>query len=293
MCIRDRPIIAQNTIEVRIDDGQATSTCVDGFGNDAEPLWQVNIQDEGWITYGDAACHTSTPNTQFTTSVDCLGELRGGEIQVCFRVFENDSGIFAPCEIDMDCEQMACEFFVLPLAGATTNYSLSIPDGLDSGGDLSFSITVTGSQNGAVNDHICHAIDLGTIDNSVAQEKGDLTTYNNFCATATEEADPKKVGGSFTNNAGVWFSFKTGDDPSELILIEAFNDPEFTGDIINLQLALYQLDPNDCKEEAIYITDHHNPSILDEHLLLECFPPNQEYYPVSYTHLTLPTICSV
>ncbi len=271
-------IFTQNTIEVQIDAGQATSTCVDGFGANAEPLWQVNIQNEAWITYGDALCYTTTPNTQFTTSLDCLGDLRGGEIQVCFRVFENDNNLFSPCEIDMDCEQMICDFFVLPLAGTTTNYNLSIPEGLDSGGDLSFSITVNGPQNGAVNDHICHAINLEIVEITSNQEKEDLTTYHNFCATATEEEDPKKIGGSFTNNAGVWFSFNTGADPSELILIEAFNDPEATGDIINLQLALYQLDAGDCRREATYITDHHNPAILDEYLLLECLPPNQEYH---------------
>ena len=271
------PINAQNTVEVRINDGQATSTCVDGFGGTAEPLWQVNIENKGWTTYGDALCYETTPHSQFLPPVDCLGDLRGGEIQVCFRVFENDNSLFSPCEIDMDCEQMVCEYFVLPLAGTSVDYSLAIPDGLDSGGSLSFSITVDGPQNGAVNDHICHAVDLGTIDNRTIQEKEDLTVYNNFCATATEEVDPKKIGGSFTNNAGVWFSFNTEDDPSELILIEAFNDPEATGDIINLQLALYQLD-TDCRGKINYITDHHNPSVLDEHLLLECLPPNQEYY---------------
>lgn len=272
------PILAQNTIEVRINDGQATSTCVDGFGGNAEPLWQVNIENEGWMTYGDAFCHNTTPNTQFRASLDCLGDLRGGEIQVCFKVFENDDSLFDPCKIDMDCEQMICEYFVLPLAGTSTDYDLNISDGLDSGGSLNFTINTDGPQNGAVNDHICHAIDLGTLDgNRAVQEKEDLTTYNNFCATATEEVDPKKIGGSFTNNAGVWFSFNTGDDPSDLILIEAFNDPESTGDIINLQLALYQLD-TDCRGEINYITDHHNPAVLDEHLLLECLPPNQEYY---------------
>ena len=106
---------AQHTISVSIDDAVVTTTCSDFLGN-PDPLWQVNIEKEAWITYGDNSCHTPTPNTQFKTTVNCLFEYNAGEIEVCFRAFENDSGISTPCRINGECIETICKNIVLPLS---------------------------------------------------------------------------------------------------------------------------------------------------------------------------------
>ena len=82
---------------------------------------------------------------------------------------------------------------------------------------------------------------------------------------------------SFTNNVGVWFSFNTGDQPSELILVEALSDPEDVGDPLSIQLALYGSD-TDCRGALTLLSEHHDPSDFNEFLLLECLPPNQTFY---------------
>ena len=109
LCFLPTTIFSQNTISVHINDAQVVTTCTDFLGT-PDPIWEVSIENEGWITYGDAACFAPTPNEQFTTTVDCLGEFRGGEIQVCFKVFENDPG-FTPCNLDGECEVSLCEYF--------------------------------------------------------------------------------------------------------------------------------------------------------------------------------------
>jgi len=85
------------------------------------------------------------PNTQFESLLDCIeiGAL-GGEIQVCLKVFENDPRLFDPCHIDAECEEEYCEFFVIPLAGESISYELKIPENLESGGRVSFTITNEG-----------------------------------------------------------------------------------------------------------------------------------------------------
>lgn len=278
-CIIISPSLAQNTVTVRIEEGQATSTCTDGFDGEAEPLWQVNVEGEGYITYSE--CEESLPNTQFTTTLDCLGELKGGEIQVCLKVFENDPRFFDDCHIDMECEEEYCDFFVIPLPGASAKYELAIPEDLASGGKVSFTVSTEGEQQGAMNDHICHAIDLGVL-NATSGTLGnkDLGIYNNFCATAIQEINPFNLfpNESFTNNVGVWFQFNTGDQPSELLLVEALSDPEAKGDPVSLQLALFQSNDNTCTGELLYITEHHDAKDNDEFMLLECLPPNQDFY---------------
>ncbi len=284
-------LFSQHTISVRVDDGVGTNTCTDGFDGEAEPVWQVNIENEGWITYND--CFESLPNTQFTTTLDCLGDLRGGEVQVCFKVFENDPSILDPCRIRSDCEEQACGFFVLPLPGTEVQYELAIPDGLASGGNVNFTIITEGPADIAGNDHICNAIDLGELDASGTLGKKEVGSYNNYCATALNEVNPKSVeDASFTNNVGVWFSFNTGAQPSELILVEALSDPEEVGDPLSLQLALYGSD-TDCRGALTLLSEHHDPSDFNEFLLLECLPPNQTFYllvDAVYDESTLPDL---
>jgi len=47
LLITTSPLFSQNTISVRVEEGQATSTCTDGFDGEAEPLWQGNVNGEG------------------------------------------------------------------------------------------------------------------------------------------------------------------------------------------------------------------------------------------------------
>ena len=269
---------AQVKVEVTVNSGSATSTCNDGIFV-GDPLWSVTIENQGWVTYSnESACFTDFPSLQFDTTLACLGDLRGGQIQVCLRAFENDPGLFNPCNIDRTCDEFVCGIFLIPLPGNDTTYSLSIPDGESSGGNVDFTIRTSGSSDAASNDHICHAIDLGVLptDGTIGDRlKGQ---FHNYCATGITEPNPEEDGSGWVNNVGTWFTFTTSAEPSGIALVEAFSDPEKVGDPLNLQLALYESSDQTCRGNMQLVAQHHDPSDLDEFLLLECLKPNQQYF---------------
>ncbi len=269
---------AQLEVEVTINSGSATSTCTDGiFAGD--PLWSVTIENRGWITYSNEGnCFTKFPNQQFDTTLTCLSDLRGGEIQVCFRAFENDPGLFNPCNIDQTCDEFVCGNFLVPLAGKDTTYTLSIPEGESSGGNVEFTIRTSGNSDAATNDHICHAIDLGILSKGGVLGDRLRSQFNNYCATGIAEPNPEEDGFNWVNNVATWFTFTTSDDPNGMVLLEAFSDPENLGDPLNLQLALYESADETCRGSMQIVAQHHDPNDLNEFLLLECLKPNQQYF---------------
>jgi gliding motility-associated-like protein len=103
------------------------------------------------------------------------------------------------------------------------------------------------SPGACTNDDICDAVDFGMLTGGAVLGNAGRGLYDNTCATNTTDPQPGEFG-SFYNDAGVWFSFRTGDNPTPLIFIGARNDPEGTGDEIHLEIAVYRSFGGDCDD---------------------------------------------
>lgn len=267
---------AQVQLQVEITGATVNTTCTDLLSA-PDPLWQVNIENTGWTTYPQSGgCFTALPNVQFSRPHDCPSDLPA-TLEICFKVFEND-GLFG-CNIAESCSETVCQRFPTPRIGQT-DLSLSLPAGLSSSGTLNFSIKIVGNYIGNINDRICEAHDLGVL--NFASRIGDATTggFDNFCATVAGDPNPADISfNGWQNDAGVWFSFQTGPNPSGGVYIRALNDPQNTGNPINLQLAVFE-STNDTCTGNLTLLQHtfSNDSNFDEALILPCVAPNRRYY---------------
>jgi len=284
---------AQFTVEVTVLSGGASTTCTDGIFNlPGDAMWGISVENET-VQFYDNNCPDliSYPNTDyvhFSREVDCLSDLNGGEIFIVFWSFDSDPAGFIPdrCDLTTDNNGKGClatpsDFFGLPRPGTDSVYRFDPVDpSLDSDGWVRFRVSVSEDASNrpfATNDRICLAQDLGILSQGIVL--GDTTqgNYTNFCATNLSEPDPATDGGSWTNEAGTWFTFTTSTLTST-VQIAAKSDPDETGNPINLQLALYESDNNACDGNLQLIKDQFIGGELDESLTVDCLDPNKIYY---------------
>lgn len=266
----------QVSVEVTINDATVSTTCTD-FITDPDPLWRVNIENEGWVLYPETGtCFNALPNIQYTNSYACPGNVPA-TIEICFAVFENDEGFYEVgigCDIDESCTVEICQDFTLPSAGESMDFLLPLPTGQASAGELDFTIDVI--PNGvAINDVPCDAIDLGVIgyDNSI--DPG--MDFSNNCANNIGEPTPSTDGFWF-NDAGVWFTFTTDDNPAKMVFIQGLNDPNGTDDEIDLQMALYQPENGNCTDNMTLLFSAVDNNSLETRVKANCLEPNTTYY---------------
>lgn len=269
-------LLAQIDVEVVITNGSSTTTCTD-FLSAPEPMWSVDIENEGIAYYPETGnCFTPLPNTQYTASFSCPADLPN-EIQVCFQAFENDPIVPIGCLIAEDCLEEICENFVVPAPGNSIDYTLALPAGGDSEGEVNFTISTSASVL-SPNDDICNAIDLGTMTNGGTLGDNTQGIYNNLCATNGNEPNPNDDN-FWYNDAGVWFTFTTGDDTNgRLELVEVLNDPEGTGEEIDVQIAAYATDNGACDGNMTLIGSVTDNNTTDGRLKLTCLDPNTTYF---------------
>ncbi len=265
------PSYSQITLRLRVDNGSSTTTCGDFIGN-PDPMWSLAVQGEPWINYPlNGLCFENPPFLQYEENYVCPADLPA-TVNVCFRAFEND-GILPDitCDIVPECEESICQDFALPALGDSTVHTLSLAGNLSSGGSATFTIFL--DTHIAGNDLPCQAVNLGTL--SYGGQLGDtLTTlFDNSCATNTNEPDPL-ASGSFFNDAGVWFSFNTGPDPSAMILVDVVGDPLNTGDEFDTQIAAYRSGDNTCNGAFTLIQGVSQANSYDGKLSLRCLPAN-------------------
>ncbi len=266
--------LAQVEVRVTINSGSSTTTCTDILSA-PDPMWRVNIENQGWVAYPRmGTCWTALPNEQYAATYDCPSDLPA-TLELCFRAFEND-GLPFTCQIVEDCSEIVCQTFAIPNAGSA-DYSLSLPDGLSSGGSVNFTIATTLSPTVAY-DNICTPIDLGNI--SFGQTLGDASQglYHNRCATGLNEPNPLAFVPGWNNEYGVWFTFTTDDNPSSLIILEARDDPENTGDNLDTQIAVYTSSDNTCSGAMEFVRAVADWSNTDSRLDLWCPRPNTTYF---------------
>ena len=266
---------AQITLEVEILGATANSTCDDIFGA-PEIQWSAEVLYNGWVDYPEAGgCFTNPPNVQYSEQFTCASDLPP-MVNLCFRVFENDP--FLPCDINAECEESICMDFPMPATNGTFAHSLSLPGGLSSSGTLDFEITRSGMGFDAPNDLICDAIDLGMLEPGVTLGNSSLSNYTNHCATGANEPNPGDSGANWNNNAGVWFSFTTGNETLPYVDVEVISDPQNFGDPVNMQVALYASTDGTCTGVMNLIEESYNNSSYDEVFQVNCLQPNTTYF---------------
>ena len=269
---------SQIDVQITINSGVATTTCDDLFSG-PDPLWQVNINNEGWETYPqEALCFNSLPNLQYTATYACPADVPA-QVTVCFRAFENDALFPVFCQVDGSCIETICQDFAIPAPGAEASHTLSLAPGLSSGGEVSFTINSL-NQGTATNDLICNAIDLGVLTFGDTLGNANQGVFGNYCATNATEPDPLSQG-YFTNDAGVWFRFQTGPNPGTLLLLDVLSDPQATGDPIDLQAAAYLSSDESCSGTMTLLTESAFVDYVPGNNLqfrLTCPQPNRTYY---------------
>ncbi|GEM_PF-7086290 len=284
------PLAAQFTVELTVLTGESTTTCTDNVSV-ADPTWGVAVENDP-VRFYDNNCSNliAYPNenvVHFSTTVDCLSDLNGGELFVCLWSFDNDiGGLFSnPCAIDASandkgCLEVICGEFILPAPGIDITYTLdesnfiitpnNIP--LESSGSVTFRISVSEDATNrgiAPNDHICNAITLpvstsGTIDD----------TYNNNCATSID--DPTT---GFATDNSVWFKFTPSESRRVFINVNSELPPPIGEDPIQPEVAIFFSESNQCDAPLTEVPTQNNssdPSTI--FLSLECLNPKLTYY---------------
>ncbi|MCC6727680.1 MAG: gliding motility-associated C-terminal domain-containing protein [Saprospiraceae bacterium] len=266
---------AQFNVKINVLSGSSTTTCTDPVGS-PDPQWAVNINSAGWVTYpSNGICFTNFPNTQFNQNYACLADIPA-TIPVCFRAFENDANILNPCSPVYSCQAELCINVPVPPMG-TVPFNITLPTGGASEGSVSMNIVASGVPGG-VNDALCNAIPLGILQTSIPVGFPDTSIFNNFCATNLNEPDPGPLGGGWFNNQGVWFTFTTSANPSDVILIETNSDPSNFNDPVNLQVAIFESSDNTCAGSFSLVTENYDQSSFDETVVFTCPKPNTTYY---------------
>jgi len=273
-------LYSQIDVQITINSGVATTTCDDIFSA-PDPLWQVNINNEGWETYPqEALCFNSLPNLQYTATYACPADVPA-QVTICFRAFENDALFPVFCQIDADCSETICQDFPIPAPGASAAHTLALAPGLSSGGEVNFTINSL-NQGVATNDLICNAIDLGALSFGDTIGNANLGLFSNYCATNANEPSPSILGlGYFANDVGVWFRFQTGPNPGPLILVDILSDPEATSDPVELQGAAYLSSDETCNGTLTLVNESAFFDYVpgnDLQFRLSCPQPNRTYY---------------
>ncbi|HMQ48736.1 MAG TPA: gliding motility-associated C-terminal domain-containing protein [Saprospiraceae bacterium] len=265
---------AQIEVRVTIESGTSITTCTD-IGSAPDPLWDVEIESQGWVTYPfNAPCFTSVPNDQYLATYPCPADVPA-QLELCFRAFENDPLLPIGCLINRDCDETICDFFTIPAPGSSIAYTLSLPAGGASEGAVNF--TITTSDLSAGNDMLCNAFDMGVL--TYGDTLGNMLQggFNNYCATNVNEPSPA-ASGAFTNEYGVWFQFTTGNNVGTLLAIQALSDPQVVGDSLDVQLAIYGSSNNACNGSMTLLTWANPSPSYDAFMILDCPQPNTTYY---------------
>lgn len=277
---------AQVQVTVTVNSGMSTTTCTDILSA-PDPMWRVNINNEGWVTYPDqGACFTAVPNLQYTASYSCPSDVPP-MLELCFRAFENDGLFPFLCDIDESCSETICQNFPIPPSGNSSNFTLALPNGLSSGGSVNFTIA-TSLPLIPDNDLPCNAYDFGTL--NFGDHLGDAAAggFQNVCATNLNEPDPNDAG-FFINDAAVWFQFTTGPDPGGEVYVRVLSDPLNTGDDFDAEVMVYTAVGDTCTGAFTMELNLVENSTLNNIFRIYCPQPNTTYFVLVDGGYTTPT----
>ncbi|NJO87019.1 MAG: hypothetical protein HC821_03025 [Lewinella sp.] len=268
-------LAAQRPLRVTVLGADVATSCNDIFSG-PDLLYQVSVAGQALLTYDPAgadACYQMAPNVQFQGAV--AGACSPvSTVEICFNVLENDA-LLIPCAVFPSCFERLCRNFTLPAPGRTRLDTLSLPAGGSSAGALYFQLAL--DEDPSDFNYRCGAVDLGVL--AFGQTLGDAAAglYSNVCADSTNEINPVTQGNSLFNTNGVWFRYRTGPQVSPVQVIRVFNDPEATGDSIDLELLVYTSDSCNglLQRFPSFRVDY---SGRNAQINLFCALPNQDYY---------------
>jgi len=290
LSISSLELSAQFTVELTVIEGTASTTCTDGiFAGPGEPNWGVAVDSEPVKFYSNT-CPNQTPYpnqdiVHYSTTVDCISDLSGGELFVCLWAFDNDISnfsdrcAFTPDQSNKGCLEVLCGDFIIPQPGTEATYTLDNSNFvldpansvLESTGTLTFKIAVSediGNNNIATNDRICNAIELPVATSGTITER-----YNNYCTTNI--GDPL-TGFNVTNS--VWFKFTPSQSRRVFINVDG-GTPALSADPIDPEVAVFYTPTDECDGELIEVINQNSPNIGNfEFLALECLNPKLTYY---------------
>lgn len=279
---------AQVTVEIIIEEGNATSDCRD-FVGPPEHVWSVDVADQGWVDFdAEGSCDRlqSLPFVAYRATFDCPSDIPT-DIPIRFRGFENNPGTGNPCSNirPNDCLAETSATFNFPTAGVSETSTITLPTGGEAEGFARFTMWTSGLFIGGQNDVPCTAIGLGVIEGGTSVGDASRSVFNNFCGTYSPgEPDPSTVNAGWWNNVGVWYTFRTNDNPGDRFQIIANSDPDETGDPVFLQVGLYRTSDNTCTGDFIYIDGSggsNSDTDLSEQFEFSCdepLLPNTTYY---------------
>ena len=155
-------------------------------------------------------------------------------------------------------------------------------------------IGANGVQNlpmNCTNNEFCDAFSFGVINYGDTLGDASLGLFDNLCADAINERNPASVG-DFTNDAGVWFHFRTGNNPGPVITIEVISDPENTGDPLDVQMAIYRKVSGGCPGNTFTAMEQAKGDFpdLNGKLFIGCPNPNRDYYILVDGHTSGPDL---
>ena len=272
-------IHSQAELEFRVTDAGGSSTCRDLFFN-AQPMYQVNIDNKGWETYPRLLnCYNDFGTVQFTFGpYDCTKNVKNN-VDVCIKVFDNDASVF-DCNPIEDCAVEICQNIkIIPALDYPQRHRIETPTGGASEGWVEIEFLLTGSFDQSSNDHICGALELGTVD--FGETLGDASAggYENICAELGEDANPQAMHpDGWYLHRGVWFSFETGANPSGALFLNMLSDPLNLGDPLNLQGAIFTSDNDACEGDLTVVAVDWDPISENDTVRFYCPEPNTKYY---------------
>ena len=293
LIINIHKVNAQATVEFKISTVYSDVDNMDGFANASDPQWDYKITDNTFARSSLDFTRIGGTNCPYTTTINdqFFSETYNCSLPVNYtfewRGYEGDGLWGAYGDIgDANTGSQTVSNFTINSSQSTWANALTLQTATAGGYNCSGGSTVTWSIQlqyrvlftswplGQVNDQICNAINLGTLNSGSSVGNSNLSNYGNFCGS--NSGDPSPWGS--TNDQGVWFQFTTGTTPSYKIEIDANNDPQALGDQINIQSALYESNNGTCSGALTLLKEGINSGIWGENMDIDCLKPNTTYF---------------
>ncbi len=201
------------------------------------------------------------------------------DLQVAVYASSNNTCTGSLTEIDSEYDPFFFdeEVRVQCLLPNTTYFVMVDGSFIDPQGYFDISITPAPSVPIPTNDLICSFEDLGTV--PIGGSINNNVNYSNFCAD-TEPNEPSVFGIDQT----VWFSFiaplHTGANTTSEVTVRVESDPNNVGDLVDLQLAVYESATNSCTGPFSLVRDgSDDPTFsFDAEVNTTCLVPGRRYF---------------
>ncbi len=247
--------------------------CAGNAGEPNPPNW--NNEQGVWFRF------TTSANPSSVIRIDATNDPqgRGDQIDLQLALYSSSNGtctgaltrIASEHDIPLYAEEMSVEC-LLP----NTTYFLLI-DGADNGifggQEGFFGLQIFDGGIRQAGDFICDAEFLGTV-----PAGGQVGTPNlsrsNVCATNTNDPNP----GVWNPVQSVWFSFIAPPSGNAIIFAESDLPAPFGTDAVDLQLAVYSTNNNNCSGALTYLEGSYNILGFNEELNVRCLEPGRIYW---------------